>query len=106
MRIAVGVALAVWTCLGAGAQTASAPETASERANVSRIRDRIMRHPPQADRKLQPYKVTIPNTTVSYSMVPVPSGEFTMGSARSKDEQPRHKVRVDAFWMQAHEVTW
>ena len=44
-------------------------------------------------------------------MVPVPSGEFTMGSgendpARSKDEQPRHKVRIDAFWMQAHEVTW
>ena len=23
-----------------------------------------------------------------------------------KDEQPTHKVRVDAFWMQAHEVTW
>ena len=23
-----------------------------------------------------------------------------------KDEQPVHKVRLDAFWMQAHEVTW
>ena len=111
MRVAIGVALAVWTCLGAGAQTASAPETANERANVSRIRDRINRHPPRADRKLRPYNVTIPNTTISYSMVPVPSGEFTMGAGendptRSKDEQPRHKVRVDAFWMQAHEVTW
>ena len=27
-------------------------------------------------------------------------------SAAKKDEQPQHKVRVDAFWMQAHEVTW
>jgi formylglycine-generating enzyme required for sulfatase activity len=29
-----------------------------------------------------------------------------MGSSASKDEQPVHKVHVDAFWMQAHEVTW
>jgi formylglycine-generating enzyme required for sulfatase activity len=56
-------------------------------------------------------RITIPSTTVSYEMVPVPAGEFDMGSAAAdsggiKDEQPRHKVRVDAFWMQAHEVTW
>ena len=29
-----------------------------------------------------------------------------MGSTGPKDEQPPHKVSVDAFWMQAHEVTW
>jgi formylglycine-generating enzyme required for sulfatase activity len=55
------------------------------------------------------YKVTIPNTTVGYSMAPVPAGDFLMGSADSgakPDEQPPHKVRLDAFWMQAHEVTW
>ncbi len=42
-------------------------------------------------------------------MAPVPAGEFLMGSAalRGKaDERPQHKVRVDAFWMQTHEVTW
>jgi formylglycine-generating enzyme required for sulfatase activity len=44
-------------------------------------------------------------------MVPIPAGEFVMGSpasdpARRPDEQPAHVVRVDAFWMQAHEVTW
>ena len=44
-------------------------------------------------------------------MVPVPAGEFAMGSPATdprakKDEQPQHPVRVDAFWMQAHEVTW
>ena len=42
-------------------------------------------------------------------MAPVPAGEFLMGSAGSgakPDEQPQHKVRLDAFWMQTHEVTW
>jgi formylglycine-generating enzyme required for sulfatase activity len=39
-------------------------------------------------------------------MVPVPAGEFTMGSDAKPDEKPAHKVRLDAFWMQAHEVTW
>jgi formylglycine-generating enzyme required for sulfatase activity len=29
-----------------------------------------------------------------------------MGSKDKKDEQPVHKVRVDAFWMQVHEITW
>src|SRR6185369_9268330 len=55
------------------------------------------------------YKVTIPNTTVTYGMAPVPAGEFLMGSAApgaKPDEQPPHKVRLDAFWMQTHEVTW
>ncbi len=55
------------------------------------------------------YKVTIPNTTVAYGMAPVPAGEFLMGSAAAgakPDEQPQHTVRLDAFWMQTHEVTW
>ncbi len=56
-------------------------------------------------------RVTIPNTTVSYDMVRVPAGTFLMGSPDSgphhkKDEQPQHKVKLDGFWMQAHEVTW
>ena len=57
----------------------------------------------------KPYKTTIPNTTVSYAMAPIPAGEFMMGSAGAEakpDEKPQHKVKLDAFWMQAHEVTW
>jgi formylglycine-generating enzyme required for sulfatase activity len=57
----------------------------------------------------KPYKVTIPNTTVAYEMHPIAAGEFLMGSASpdaKPDEQPQHKVKLDAFWMQAHEVTW
>ena len=55
------------------------------------------------------YKVTIPNTTVSYGMAPIPAGEFTMGPAAADakaDERPPHKVKLDAFWMQTHEITW
>ena len=42
-------------------------------------------------------------------MAPIPAGEFMMGSAgpgAKPDEQPQHKVKLDAFWMQTHEVTW
>ena len=60
---------------------------------------------------MQPYKTTIPNTTVSFEMTPIPAGDFTMGTpdsepGRSKFEGPQHKVHVDAFWMETHEVTW
>jgi formylglycine-generating enzyme required for sulfatase activity len=80
-----------------------AKEAAAERANVRRIAARI---PARAKDVRQAYRVTIPNTTVSYDMVSIPAGEFTMGSTGKKDERPPHKVRIDAFYMQAHEVTW
>ena len=81
-----------------------------EMAAVERIRARIEeRSKKAAASKPEPYKVTIPNTTVSYGMAPIPGGEFLMGSAApdaKPDEKPQHKVRLDAFWMQTHEVTW
>src|SRR4051812_18983647 len=94
-----------------GRQAATAtPVDAKEMAAVERIRTRIdeqLKKAAKADAAA--YKVTIPNTTLDYSMVPVPAGEFQMGAAGSNarpDEQPQHKVRLDAFWMQTHEVTW
>src|SRR5689334_16365548 len=85
------------------APKAQAPAQDAEMQNVEQIRARILAHEPP---KAQPYKVTIPNTTVSYDMVPVAAGDFEMGSSAKPDEQPQHKVHVDAFSMQAHEVTW
>ena len=36
----------------------------------------------------------------------VPGGEFVMGSSEGpRNEQPAHRVRVDGFWMDDHEVT-
>ena len=75
----------------------------AELDNVKRIRDLILAK--KAADAVKPYKVTIPATTVSYDMTPVPGGDFQMGSPKPT-ESPEHKVHVDAFWMQTHEVTW
>jgi formylglycine-generating enzyme required for sulfatase activity len=74
-----------------------------ELENVRKVRERIAARPAAAAKA---YHATIPGTTVSYDMVAIPAGEFEMGSDAKPDEKPRHKVKVDAFWMQAHEVTW
>jgi formylglycine-generating enzyme required for sulfatase activity len=63
------------------------------------------------DAAFQPYETTIPGSTVKFSMVPVPAGNFTMGSpsgeaGRKDDEGPQKKVQLDAFWMGAREVTY
>jgi formylglycine-generating enzyme required for sulfatase activity len=52
-----------------------------------------------------------PNAPVNFDLVPIPAGEFTMGSpakeeGRKPDEGPQHKVKVDPFWMGKYEVTW
>jgi formylglycine-generating enzyme required for sulfatase activity len=39
------------------------------------------------------------------TLVYVPAGEFTMGSDSQSDEQPIHKVTLDAFWIDKTEVT-
>lgn len=58
---------------------------------------------------LVPYSQTIPGTDVSFEMIPVPGGEFEMGS-RSDDaaasELPLRKVRIAPFWIGKTEVTW
>jgi formylglycine-generating enzyme required for sulfatase activity len=46
-----------------------------------------------------------------FAMVAIKAGEFLMGSPatepnRHEDEGPQVKVRIDAFWMGATEVTW
>ena len=57
------------------------------------------------------YTERITGLEVSFEMVPVPGGSFTMGSPededdRGKDEGPQRQVRVSPFWIEAHEVTW
>lgn len=56
--------------------------------------------------KFEPYKKTLPGTAISYEMRAIPGGEFSMGTAGRKDEEPVRRVRVQPFWMMAHEVTW
>ena len=65
----------------------------------------------KSETEMKPYKQEIGNTTVEFEMVPIPGGEFLMGSPedeadRGEGEGPQHKVKVDPFWMGKYEVTW
>jgi formylglycine-generating enzyme required for sulfatase activity len=60
---------------------------------------------------MQKYTEPIPGTAVTFDMVPIPAGEFLMGSPmteahRKLDEGPQHKVAIEPFWMGRCEVTW
>ena len=53
--------------------------------------------------------MTVPNTTATFDMAPIPAGTFDMGSsdaAAPPDQKPVHKVTLDAFWMMTTEVNW
>ncbi len=58
-----------------------------------------------------PYEITIPASDVKFRMIPIPGGEYLMGSpaaesGRKDDEGPQRKVIVEPFWMGETEVTW
>ena len=58
-----------------------------------------------------PYTATIPGTEVTFEMVPVPGGEFLLGSpdtepGRKADEGPQVLVKTRPFWMQKNEIRW
>lgn len=58
-----------------------------------------------------PYEATIPDTTITFEMVPIPGGEFMLGSPESEagrrsDEGPQVRVKVAPFWMGKYEITW
>ncbi len=60
---------------------------------------------------MKPYTQELPWAGVSFPMVPIPGGEFTMGTpdneaGRKADEGPRRQVKIEPFWMGAREVTW
>lgn len=64
-----------------------------------------------AGEALQDYSRAVPGTEVSFEMVAIPGGEFSMGSSPDEEhgqenEQPQVRVRIQPFWMGKHEVTW
>lgn len=57
------------------------------------------------------YVQRIPGTDVTFPMVHLPKGTFTLGSpadetGRDADEGPARTATVGSFWMSAHEVTY
>ena len=58
-----------------------------------------------------PYAQTIPGTTVTFEMQPIPGGKFLLGSpanepGRAPTEGPQVEIEVEPFWMSTYEVTW
>ena len=70
--------------------------------------DRLIK---QFEPMMKPYVDEIPGTGVKFEMIPIPSGDFVMGSPKtekghSSNEGPQHKVKIDPFWMAKTETTW
>jgi formylglycine-generating enzyme required for sulfatase activity len=64
-----------------------------------------------SESEMKPYAEPIEHTDLTIDMVPIPGGEFVMGSpdaeeGREDSEGPQHKVKVDPFWMSKCEITW
>jgi formylglycine-generating enzyme required for sulfatase activity len=83
-----------------------------ENATVAKIRARIVEQSKEKlPSEMKAYTSPIPNTDVKFTMMPIPGGEFLMGTpdsekGRSADEGPTRKVTVAPFWMARTEVTW
>nr|WP_315818257.1 SUMF1/EgtB/PvdO family nonheme iron enzyme [Paraflavitalea speifideiaquila] len=65
----------------------------------------------QQTANFEPYETTIPGSAISFKMLPIPEGQFLMGSpakepGRKGDEGPQKNVKLSAFWMGRYEVTY
>jgi len=63
------------------------------------------------DAELKPYTEKIEDLGLEFTFVPIPGGEFLMGSPdgeadRSADEGPQRRVKVEPMYMLSTEVTW
>ena len=63
------------------------------------------------DTSFKKYDQAIPGTSIKFTMLPILSGTFTMGSSekdrmKENDETPQHIIKLSPFWMGAHEVTF
>lgn len=58
-----------------------------------------------------PYTQKIPGTDIEFEMIPVPGGEYTMGTSEDadefvEDESPTVKVKVKPMWVARTEARW
>ena len=105
-----------WNCLLVLIALAGLPAVARDTVheltlstNLHRFLSSNMMEIAEAD--MRPYSSIIPGTNVTFRMITVRGGEYLMGSPagephRKPDEGPQHRVRLEPFWMGAHEVTW
>lgn len=88
------------------------PVDETEMELVRQIRARIVARSTEGGRgAFETYDQEVPESDTSLRMVPIPAGEFVMGTpaeeaGRDSDEGPARTVRLEAFWMGAHEMSW
>lgn len=93
-------------------EEAPAVDSAKEVAGVTEIWKKIVGvNMVTEEKQMKGYTDFIVGSAVSFDMVPIPSGEFVMGSPdneakRKPDEGPQHKMKIAPFWMGKCEVTW
>ena len=78
-------------------------------ANIHKLISATHKEKTAADMKA--YTNMITGTEVAYSLVPIPAGEFVIGSpagekGREANEGPQHPVKISPFWMGQFEITW
>ncbi len=79
---------------------------------VEEIHKRILAKLEVTDGKqMKGYSVRIPGSDVTFHMVPLAGGEYSIGSpanepGRKPDEGPQRKLQISPFWMGKCEVTW
>jgi len=90
--------------------TKDLPDPASAFLPVSQKIFALLKDTPEGE--MEAYTETIPKAkNATFKMLPIPAGEFTLGSAesevnRAKNESPQRKIKIDAFWMASTETTW
>lgn len=86
-------------------------ETASKTVGISPTKPAKGHYVKTDQGYMVPYTVTIPGSDVTFNMMPIPGGEFLLGSpalepGRQGDEGPQVRVRIEPFWMAKCEVRW
>lgn len=102
---------ALLLCAGAVAQDLS--DNPAAKSSLAWLENPVECADSQADDEasMKPYVESLQSNkagvSVTFKMVPIKGGTFTMGSANGeKDEQPTFESTVAPFWMEEHEVTW
>lgn len=116
MQMSKALLLAATGIAGAVVLGAVAQEKKSDEKPVPTTSSVDLKFPPEAMKPnlpadFQPYIESIPGTNLRFMMIPIPGGEYVMGSPateaeRQENEGPQVKVKVEPFWMAACEVTW
>lgn len=112
LAIRLSLALTVSALLSSGAPLCSGQEKAPQQnLGISKTKPETGPSVAIDGGYMVPYRMAIPGSEVTFEMIPVPGGVFTMGSSEdspehAEDEGPQVKIAVDPMWVARTEVSW